>query len=289
MDALPRLWEQVTGGGDVGEPDDIIKANKNQAGGAAVEWLITSSLRRAFSQVHLKMRPSPDAPLPHARIDRPVIFYANHSSWWDGYIAYMVVKRTLGLDGYLMMDVRQLRKYFFFTWVGTFSVDRFNPRSAIASINYAVETLEAAPGRTLWIFPQGEIQANSRRPLDFYNGAAQVARKLKDAYLYPVALRYEFLTNQFPDIFISIGPGHRISAEQRPDTKALTADMYTRLVAELDHIEARLNAARFGHPHDERASFADFKTILRGKGSASNRFDKIFGPLLKLVKRLKKM
>ncbi len=262
----------------------IIRANKLFLGGlghwVVGRWLAKASLQRAFSQVHLKMRPGSDAPLPNPHLDRPAVFYVNHSSWWDGYLAYLVVDHYLKMDGYLMMDVRQLRKYFFFTWVGAFSVDRFNPRSAVESINYAVETLEAAPGRALWIFPQGEIQGSHRRPLDFYNGAAQVARKLKRCYLYPVALRYEFMTNQFPDIFVNIGPGHALDEDNRPDTRALTNEMHTRLTAELDHIEQHISAARFGAPEDERASFADFKTIMRGKGSASNRFDKIFGAFL---------
>lgn len=261
----------------------IIRANKGFLGGlghGAVGWLIMSSLRREFSQIHLKMRPDPTVPLPHPRLNRPAIFYMNHSAWWDGYMVYLLADHYLDMDGYLMMDVRQLRKYFFFTWGGTFSVDRFNPRSAVESINYAVTTLEAGPGRVLGIFPQGEIQGHSRRPLDFYNGAAQLARRLKSCYLYPVALRYEFMTNQFPDVFISVGPGHAVDDQQRPAAKTLTAEMHRRLIGELDHIEGYINRAHYGTPQDERASFAGFKTILQGKGSASTRFEKIFGAFL---------
>jgi chlorobactene lauroyltransferase len=281
---MPEQQQSNTQTSNLKPQHSIIRADKRFLGGlghwVVGRWLVMASLRRAFSQVHLKMRPAPDVPLPSPRLDRPAVFYVNHSSWWDGYMAYLVVDQYLKLDGYLMMDVRQLRKYFFFTWVGTFSVDRFNPRGAVESINYAVETLEAAPGRSLFIFPQGEIQGSHRRPLDFYNGAAQVARKLQRCYLYPVALRYEFMTNQFPDVFISIGPGHLVDDEHRPDAKTLTNAMNTRLIVELDSIAACINAAQFGTPEDERASFAGFKTIMRGKGSANNRFEKIFGVLL---------
>ncbi len=281
---MPEQEQSNTQHSALSTQHSIIRADKRFLGGlghwVVGRWLVMASLRRAFSQVHLKMRPAPDVPLPNSHLDRPAIFYVNHSSWWDGYLAYLVVDQCLKMDGYLMMDVRQLRKYFFFTWMGAFSVDRFDPRSAVESINYAVDTLQAAPGRSLFIFPQGEIQGSHRRPLDFYNGAAQVARKLQRCYLYPVALRYEFMTNQFPDIFVSIGPGHALDQANRPDARTLTAEMHTRLTAELDHIEQRISAARFGTPEDERASFADFKTIMQGKGSASNRFDKIFGALL---------
>lgn len=264
---------------------DIIKANKQFLAGRAqlaVNWLVMSSLRRAFSQVHLKVSLAPDVPFPGPQLDRPAIFYVNHSTWWDGYIAHLVLNKTLKMDGYLMMDVRQMRKYFFFAWLGVFSVDRFNPRSALQSINYAAELLQAqtSPTRALWIFPQGEIQGHTRRPLDFYSGAAQVARKLNHCYMYPVALQYQFMTNQFPDIFVNIGPGHRVDEPNRPDAKTLTATMQARVVAELDQIAASINAARFGDLAAERRSFFGYKTIMQGKGSANNRFEKIFGLFL---------
>src|ERR1051325_158974 len=61
---------------------------------------------------------------------RPVIFYANHSNWWDGLIAFYLSYDLLRTDAYVMMLARQLRKYSFFRWIGAFSVDPARPISA---------------------------------------------------------------------------------------------------------------------------------------------------------------
>ena len=71
-----------------------------------------------------------------------------------------------------MMEESQLRRYFFFSWIGCFSVDRHHPRAAMQSIQYAAHLLKEHPGRMVWLFPQGEIAPNDRRPLVFFRGAA---------------------------------------------------------------------------------------------------------------------
>ncbi len=257
----------------------VIKAQRNRLGEAAVNWLVLGSLRRAFSQVRLKVEVGAEAPRPQARLDRPAIFYLNHSSWWDGYVTYLLARHLLKADAYLMMDVRQLRKYFFFTWAGAFSVDRQNTRSAVESLNYISNLLRERRWRSLWLFPQGEIQTSSRRPLDFFGGHAAVARKLPTCYLYPVAVRYEFATSQFPEIFMRIGPGQTVQGGAL-NAKALTNDTRLRLEQQLEQMNAELNAGRYSSPAAEVENFPGYRTILRGKGSANSRFEKIFGPLL---------
>ena len=44
---------------------------------------------------------------------KPVIMYANHSNWWDGFIAYLLTNRYQKKDDYLMMDIEQMKKYSF--------------------------------------------------------------------------------------------------------------------------------------------------------------------------------
>ena len=70
-------------------------------------------------------------------------------------------------DAYGIMEERQLRRYGFFRRLGMFSVDRENFRSARRSLDYAA-TLLRGTGRVLWLFPQGEIVPNDRRPVRCY-------------------------------------------------------------------------------------------------------------------------
>lgn len=256
----------------------IMKARRNRLALAGVDWLVMSSLRRGFSTVRLKVTSGLDAPPPGAYLDRPAIYYLNHSSWWDGYLVYLLGRRVFQGDGYLMMDIDFLRKYRFFTWVGAFSIDRHNPRHAVQSLNYIAEVLQAKPGRSLWLFPQGETRANSRRPLHFHTGIAAIARKLPACYLYPVAIHLDYFTAQHPEALLSVGPGLRIDDGAAINNKALTEQARLRLEETLDQMMATVNAAQFDPPIADEVNFPGYRTILRGQSSASDRFERLFAP-----------
>nr|MBA3694670.1 acyl-phosphate glycerol 3-phosphate acyltransferase [Acidobacteriota bacterium] len=63
------------------------------------------------------------------------IIYANHSSWWDGLVAFEISK-ALRVDSFIMMEEKQLRNLFLFRKLGAFSVVRENSRQAVKSLNY---------------------------------------------------------------------------------------------------------------------------------------------------------
>lgn len=50
--------------------------------------------------------------------DQPVVYFMNHSSWWDGLLLYHAAKQTSRGDHYVMMEERQLRQYAFFASSG---------------------------------------------------------------------------------------------------------------------------------------------------------------------------
>ena len=161
----------------------------------------------------------------------PLVLYVNHSSWWDGLVAFEIGRRAK-IDQFVMMDERQLRNLRLFRLLGAFSVDRDDARSAVRSVNYAVEILQAAPNRALWIFPQGEILPAQIRPLRFYNGAAQIIKNLKRCYAAPVAMRFEFRQDFKPEAFARVGEVELF--ENVRDAKKLTARMQKNLTALLD-------------------------------------------------------
>ncbi len=132
------------------------------------------------------------------------VIYANHSSWWDGLVAFEISK-ALRTDSFIMMEEKQLRNLFLFRKLGAFSVVRENPRQAVKSLTYAVNLLKEKPSRTLWIFPQGEILPNDLRPLHFYSGLARIIERVQDCSAVPLTIRYEFLNDYKPEIFVKIG------------------------------------------------------------------------------------
>jgi 1-acyl-sn-glycerol-3-phosphate acyltransferase len=134
----------------------------------------------------------------------PLVLYANHSSWWDGLLAFEIGRKA-ALDHFLMMEERQLKKLFLFRRLGAFSVIRENGREAVKSVRYAIELLKEKQNRAVWIFPQGEILPNDTRPLKFYNGLARILEQTGSCFAVPVAMRYEFLDNFNPAAFARIG------------------------------------------------------------------------------------
>ena len=166
----------------------------------------------------------------------PLIIYANHSSWWDGLIAFEI-SRKAKMDAFVMMEEKHLRKLFLFRRLGAFSVVREKTRKALESINYASELLSENSGRTLWIFPQGEILPNDSRPLKFYNGISKIIEKFERINIIPLAIRYEFLGEFKPQIFVKIGQPDLIESKKLLNRKELTNDFENRLTQTLQHLK----------------------------------------------------
>ena len=176
--------------------------------------------------------------------DLPFLIYANHSSWWDGLVAFQISRR-IGSDSFMLMEEKQLKKLFLFRRLGAFSVVRENPREAVKSIYYAADLLKENSNRTLWIFPQGEILPNDKRPLSFYNGVSRVVEKAGRVLTVPAAMRYEFRGEFKPEIFVKIGSPQLIAAEKDSSAKALTKQFEQRLTEILDALKADVLAKTF--------------------------------------------
>ncbi|HEX9961465.1 MAG TPA: lysophospholipid acyltransferase family protein [Pyrinomonadaceae bacterium] len=168
--------------------------------------------------------------------NQPLLVYANHSSWWDGLVAFQISRRAR-LDSFIMMEEKHLKRLFLFRRLGAFSVVRENPREAVKSVNYAANLLKENPERTLWIFPQGEILPNDKRPLAFYNGVARVVEKAARVFAVPLAARYEFLGDFKPEIFVRIGEPEAVSVDNNFAAKTLTKQFERRLNGTLDELK----------------------------------------------------
>ena len=176
----------------------MIPANKSRL----FDWILDRYnrwlFRRRFQNVHIKGLDNLSSTAA------PAILCANHSSWWDGLLAHMIT-REAGLDGYCMMEEKQLRGLRPFTWAGAFSVVREKPREAIESVRYAAKLLRSNSNCGLWIFPQGQILPNDTRPLNFYRGLEKILSDAPQAGVVPVAMRFEFRGSYKPEIFVAIG------------------------------------------------------------------------------------
>lgn len=196
--------------------------------------------------------------------DRPLLIAANHASWWDAVMPILLSLDLFDHDAYGIMEERQLRRYGFFRRLGMFSVDRENFRSARRSLDYAAALLRGT-GRVLWLFPQGEIVPNDRRPIRCYSGTAHLIRLIGECSLVPVAFRYELLHQERPIALARVGEIMDIG----PDDGG-TAAGRTELIAALLTDQADRLRDDFC---DERLD--DYIPVLHGRRSINDWWDGI--------------
>lgn len=170
---------------------------------AYARWLTRSHLHAVWVRGLEKLPPDNVGPL---------LLMPNHCCWWDGIVAYVLHNARISRDFFIMMEDTQLRKYQFFSWAGAFSIRRGHLRSAGWSLQYAEELLSDRQ-RALWIFPQGIMMPEGRRPLRFELGAVRLSRRLPDAWVIPVALHYAVRAHPHAEVFVCLGEPLRLTPD----------------------------------------------------------------------------
>jgi 1-acyl-sn-glycerol-3-phosphate acyltransferase len=221
----------------------VIPARKNASFSTVFAWETARRLRASFGELRTRGL----SELAAVAREDPVIVVSNHVAWWDPLVIFHLVHGQLGLDGYSMMDAKNLRKLPFFSRIGAFGVDLEDPADGAHAIRYAAKLLDR-PGRLVWIFPQGRERPVTARPLQFRIGAAAVARVAKRARVFAAGLRYEHGSSPAPSLLVSLaGP----LAVPR-DVREATAEQEAAVTRELDVIDDALckeQLARFSaHP-----------------------------------------
>ena len=197
-----------------------------------LRWLV----RRSFSTVwvHRDAAPFPSSGYVAA---------ANHSSWWDGFIPYLLHRKSLPHAPFaLMMSDEELRRFPFFRWGGAFSVDATSARRSLPAIRYAAS--EARNGAGVWMFPRGRFE-QSVAPAAWTSGFLHAARTAA-VPIVPVAMRFRMTEKQRPDAFVDIAPA--VEAFSR-NARAATARVVAERLQRIDDIVA------YDGAHDEFLPF----------------------------------
>lgn len=203
-------------------------------------------IEASFAAVHVRGLASARA----ASAEAPLLLLANHTAWWDPLVAIHLSNHVLGLDAFAMMDAKNLARLPFFAKVGAFGVDLASAADGASVVRYAVKLL-AAPGRAVWVFPQG-TERPVTEPLVFRGGAAAIARVAKAAITLPVGLRYEMAGEERPHLYVSFGA----AIPRSRDVEALRTAQEEAVRGELAVIERAVRGER-----------ADFETIYRAAPS----------------------
>src|SRR5215204_4434982 len=119
----------------------MLEANKS----VIFEKIFSLYNRNLFKRRFHSLQVSGSEFLLNKNTNVPLIIYCNHSSWWDGLVAFQISYRTR-LNSFLMMEEKQLKDLRLFRKLGAFSVDRDKPFEAIKSIRYAATILNTDSG-----------------------------------------------------------------------------------------------------------------------------------------------
>lgn len=140
----------------------------------------------------------------HPGPDTKTIYYLNHTSWWDGLIPLLLNRKLFRQNARAMMEDKQMREYGLFKRIGAFSVNLENPRSAVRSLRYAVESMKR-PNSCLFIYPEGKIVPFSTEKPDFKKGLGWIVNQCPEVDVVPVGIYISTATSDKPELFLKIG------------------------------------------------------------------------------------
>ncbi len=178
---------------------------------------------------------------------RGYIVAANHHSWWDGYLAWLVQGRVAQpLGG--MMGEAQLSRFRFFRRMGVIS-----PKE----VRHALRRL--AQGEVMFIFCEGAIRP-AGEVKEVEEGVAFLAERA-NVPIYPLALRTAVRGSQHPEAFMVLGK----RLEPDTDRAALSREVRASLNALLGEVDQMLRSA------DPEAPPPGFEAWLTGPQSFHER------------------
>jgi hypothetical protein len=153
-------------------------------------------MKNSFHAVRLLGEP-PDPPR-----DKPVLIVANHGTWWDGFLLYILNEQVLHRGLFVMMREEQLHRYRFFRRLGAFGIAPGHPRSVRAALAYSANLLRD-PSHCLCVFPQGSLHRVRERPLGFQRGLERVLAEYGgEVSILPVAIACEFQGERRPEALL---------------------------------------------------------------------------------------
>ena len=157
------------------------------------EWL----LRRRFKQVWVKQKYTPG---PTSK----TVYFLNHNMWWDGLLPLYLNRHFFHQNARALMEDKQMKQHPFFSKIGAFSINLEDPRSALRSLRYAVESMQRDQA-CLFIYPEGKITPVSGQKPEFKKGLAWLYQQLPDIDFVPIGIYPHFMRNDKPELYFSIG------------------------------------------------------------------------------------
>jgi 1-acyl-sn-glycerol-3-phosphate acyltransferase len=145
-----------------------------------------------------------------ANASGPLIVFANHSSWWDPMVCFLLASLLLPQRRhYAPMDAEALARYPILRRLGMFPVEMGSARGAVQFLRISQAILDS--GGVLWMTPQGRF-ADVREPLMFKAGLGALAVRVPQVRLLPLAIEYTFWDERLPETLVRFGEPLQLAA-----------------------------------------------------------------------------
>ncbi len=167
-----------------------------------VSHLMLSSLKRGFRRICWV------GPQPAFDKNLPVIAYANHHSFYDGYVMWLLATRMLNRTPMLWME--EWRRFPFFAAVGAYPFPADDNRTRLRTIRQTAKRMDDDPGSFLIYFPEGKLHSPEAGILPIAAGSFErLDRIFPEKYWWPVRIHMTSHGEDRPTLLLSGGKPHR--------------------------------------------------------------------------------
>ena len=192
----------------------------------------------------------------------PVILFANHHYWWDGYLGYWFI-RAWGRRMVVWME--SYRRFPPFGAIGALPFPPDDPMARARTVKRSVQALRTEPATALLLFPEGTLHSDTERLLPFQRSLHWLACRAPQATLLPLAIHIEPSYHQYPRAYLSVGAPFQSAATEPTDWLAEAAGAVETLLRQT-RIDARAALT------DEQHAARGFQVLLQGALSIHERF-----------------
>jgi len=191
----------------------------------------------------------------------PVILFANHHYWWDGYLGYWLI-RAWGRRMVVWME--SYRRFPPFGAIGALPFPPDDPQVRARTVRRTVQILRTEPAALL-LFPEGVLHGDTERLLPFQRSLHWLACRVPQATLLPLAIHIEPSYHQYPRAYLSVGAPFHSTATEPTEWLTEAAGALETLLRQT-RIDAR--AALIDDEHAAQG----FQVLLQGTRSIHERF-----------------
>lgn len=134
--------------------------------------------------------------------NKSILVLPNHFSWWDGFLVDFIKRKFFPEYKIFMMVLEStLNRFWFFKYLGTYSINPTKPKEVIESFRYT-EKILSEKGNFVVIFPQGNLEPYSIDKIKFKEGLNILLNNSGiNYYIQILALKIQFENEMKPNVY----------------------------------------------------------------------------------------